>query len=136
VSSVKGFLGWDNLEVESAGDTVATPTDQVDAEERKSLFKQLYNFVGKDITSMISLPVWVFEPLSFLQIMTEPMLYGDLIFKVTLTCLSFFCFFFSLSSFLFSMLFSSFLFSVLPDLLLFLTQRLLTAMTLLCDWRT
>ncbi len=40
------------------------------------------NKIGKDITSMISLPVWIFEPLSFLQIMSEPLQYEYLLQKV------------------------------------------------------
>jgi hypothetical protein len=51
--------------------------------ERQGLWQQLSSFIGKDITSMISLPVWVFEPLSFLQIMCEPMQYETLLQKAS-----------------------------------------------------
>eukprot|EP01118_Nematostelium_gracile_P004578 TRINITY_DN1536_c0_g1_i1.p1 TRINITY_DN1536_c0_g1~~TRINITY_DN1536_c0_g1_i1.p1 ORF type:complete len:442 (-),score=137.62 TRINITY_DN1536_c0_g1_i1:91-1221(-) len=35
--------------------------------------------MGKDVTSSISLPVWIFEPHSFLQIMCEPFQYAELL---------------------------------------------------------
>jgi len=52
-------------------------------EERQGLWKQLSQYIGKDVTSMISLPAWVFEPISFLQIMAEPMEYGELLIKAS-----------------------------------------------------
>jgi hypothetical protein len=49
--------------------------------QRNSLWSMLSGMVGKDVTSGISLPVWIFEPLSFSQVMCEPMQYGDLLFQ-------------------------------------------------------
>jgi len=85
---MKSYLGMDSLQVESGGEN-EDKVETANIDERQSLFKQLSSFIGQDVTSMISLPVWVFEPLSFLQILCEPMLYGDLLFKV-------FSFFFTL----------------------------------------
>lgn len=56
-----------------------------ETEERKGLFKQLSSYIGKDITSMISLPVWIFEPHSFLQIMCEPLQFEELLKKASET---------------------------------------------------
>jgi hypothetical protein len=76
-SFMKGILGMDQLKVEEVeGENKA---DVVDEGKRKGLFSQLSNYIGKDVTSMISLPVWVFEPVSFLQIMAEPLQYENLL---------------------------------------------------------
>lgn len=75
---MKGIFGIDQLKVEEAeGDN---KTD-LDDGKRKGLFSLLSSYIGKDVTSMISLPVWVFEPVSFLQIMAEPLQYEALLQK-------------------------------------------------------
>jgi len=74
---MKGMLGMDQLKVEEGGD--AKTGNAIDETQRKGLFKQLSGLVGKDVTSMISLPVWVFEPASFLQVMSEPLQYEQLL---------------------------------------------------------
>jgi hypothetical protein len=82
LKSMKGFLGFEDLQVEAGGqgeDAVANSN----TEERQSLWKQLSQYIGKDVTSMISLPAWVFEPISFLQIMAEPMEYSELLIKAS-----------------------------------------------------
>lgn len=81
-NSMKGMLGYDTLETES-GSTSDQQTTHTNSEERKSLWKQLSSYIGKDITSMISLPVWIFEPLSFLQIMCEPLQFAELLHKAS-----------------------------------------------------
>lgn len=78
-SFMKGMLGMDQLKVE---ETEGENKTDIDEGKRKGLFSQLSSYVGKDITSMISLPVWIFEPLSFLQIMSEPLQYEALLQKV------------------------------------------------------
>ncbi len=82
VSSMKGLLGYEGLEVEPAGPDADSSAAASISDEKKSLWKQLSSYIGKDVTSMISLPVWIFEPLSFLQIMCEPMQFGELLLKV------------------------------------------------------
>lgn len=81
-NSVKSALGYEieNLEVEETGKAEAHDVSS-NPEERKSLFSSLSGFIGKDISSLISLPIWIFEPLSFLQIMCEPMQYSDLLLR-------------------------------------------------------
>lgn len=76
---MKGILGADQLKVEETGENKG---GEHDAGERKGLFSQMSSYIGKDITSMISLPVWIFEPVSFLQIMAEPLQYESLLQKV------------------------------------------------------
>jgi len=82
-NSVKGMLGYDSLQTESSGAAEETAVTNTNSAERQSLWKQLSNYIGKDITSMISLPVWIFEPLSFLQIMCEPLQYVELLNKAS-----------------------------------------------------
>jgi hypothetical protein len=82
MSSVKGWMGWDNLPVESGGGNEDN-IQHNNTDERQSLFKQLSGFIGKDITSMISLPVWVFEPISFLEVLCEPMQFEEVLQKVS-----------------------------------------------------
>jgi hypothetical protein len=84
MNSFKGFMGWDTLEV-TAGGNNEEKVQNTNIDERQSLFKQLSGFIGKDITSMISLPVWVFEPFSFLQVMCEPLQFDELLLKVLVT---------------------------------------------------
>lgn len=78
VSFMKGIFGYDQLKVEET--TEENKTD-IDEGKRKGLFAQMSSYIGKDITSMISLPVWILEPLSFLQIMSEPLQYDYLLQK-------------------------------------------------------
>lgn len=77
MSYMKGLLGIESLKVEEAGEDGKKPDP--DAEKRKGLFKTLSSFIGKDITSMVSLPVWAFEPTSFLQVMSEPLQYDEVL---------------------------------------------------------
>lgn len=56
--------------------------DQVQQEDRKKVFSKLTGLVGKDIVSLLSLPVSMFEPTSVLQTMLEPLRNSELLFKV------------------------------------------------------
>lgn len=78
-SFMKGIFGIDQLKVEEV-DGEKKP--DIEDDKRKGLFSQLSSYIGKDVTSMISLPVWVFEPVSFLQIMSEPLQYEALLQQV------------------------------------------------------
>jgi hypothetical protein len=79
ISSVKSLFSSE-LEVEESGDSQAS--QPLREEERKGLWGMLSSLIGMDVTSMISLPVYIFEPLSFLQIMAEPMQFEELLEKV------------------------------------------------------
>eukprot|EP01111_Echinosteliopsis_oligospora_P010283 TRINITY_DN3169_c0_g1_i2.p1 TRINITY_DN3169_c0_g1~~TRINITY_DN3169_c0_g1_i2.p1 ORF type:complete len:454 (+),score=137.92 TRINITY_DN3169_c0_g1_i2:150-1511(+) len=76
---VKGMFSTDQLKVEESGGQQQEATLSMDDTQRKGLFSQMSSLVGKDITSMISLPVWIFEPISFLQVMAEPLEYEHLL---------------------------------------------------------
>mmetsp|Transcript_42534 Transcript_42534/g.51663 ORF Transcript_42534/g.51663 Transcript_42534/m.51663 type:complete len:456 (+) Transcript_42534:189-1556(+) len=69
------------LEVVDAGDTDARTSNIGHDEERKALWQQLSSFVGKDVMSLLSIPVWLMEPISTLQRTAEIMEYCDMITK-------------------------------------------------------
>ncbi|KAG6415486.1 hypothetical protein SASPL_122897 [Salvia splendens] len=48
-------------------------------EERDSYWKLMQNYIGSDITSMVTLPVLIFEPMTMLQKMAELMEYSYLL---------------------------------------------------------
>jgi hypothetical protein len=54
------------------------------SEDRRKLWRKVSGLVGKDTTSLLSLPVSLFEPISVLQSMCEPLRYADLIEKACL----------------------------------------------------
>jgi len=82
-NSVKSYMGYDTLEATSGGENEEKVDDKNVEEQKKSLWKQLSGLIGQDVTSLISLPVWVFDPISFLQIMCEPMMYAELLHKAS-----------------------------------------------------
>jgi len=51
-------------------------------EERKKLWSKVAGLVGQDITSLVSLPVTLFEPISVLQTMCEPLRYANIVEQV------------------------------------------------------
>lgn len=74
--------GAENLEVDdpTTGAKVKAPAEAPEG-ERKSLSQQLSRYLGKDIISMLSLPVSFFEPLTFLQRVAEALQFFDLLDK-------------------------------------------------------
>jgi len=77
---MKNYLGYGDLEVDKVQGETGSERPE---DEKQSLWKQLSQYMGKDVTSLVSLPVWIFEPLSFLQIMCEPMQYAELLLKAS-----------------------------------------------------
>jgi len=59
--------------------------DSDNQEDRKKLWSKVSGLIGKDTTSLLSLPVSMFEPLSVLQSMCEPLRYADIIEKACQT---------------------------------------------------
>ncbi|KVH91246.1 Oxysterol-binding protein [Cynara cardunculus var. scolymus] len=82
---VNGLLGYEGLEVidpEGKG----TEDAEIEAErgrwkgeERDSYWRSMQKYVGADITSMVTLPVLIFEPMTMLQKMAELMEYSQLL---------------------------------------------------------
>jgi len=79
-SPLKSSLG-----VDDEPKVVELRDDQVQQEDRKRLFSKLTGLIGKDIVSLLSLPVSMFEPTSVLQTMVEPLRNSELLFKISTT---------------------------------------------------
>ncbi|KAJ8498239.1 hypothetical protein OPV22_008791 [Ensete ventricosum] len=82
--SVNGLLGYEGLEVINP----EGGTDDAEAEaqrgrwkqeDRDSYWKMMNKYIGSDVTSMVTLPVIIFEPMTMLQKMAELMEYSYLL---------------------------------------------------------
>ncbi|XP_074267921.1 oxysterol-binding protein-related protein 3A-like [Silene latifolia] len=78
--SVNGLLGYENLEVinPEGGKDDAEEEAQKGRwrqEDRDSYWKMMQKYIGADVTSMVTLPVVIFEPMTMLQKMAELMEY-------------------------------------------------------------
>ncbi|KAG6418002.1 hypothetical protein SASPL_120200 [Salvia splendens] len=58
---------------------MGTDTSILSSKERDSYWKLMQNYIGSDITSMVTLPVLIFEPMTMLQKMAELMGYSYLL---------------------------------------------------------
>lgn len=56
--------------------------EDIAQEDRKRLWTKVSGLIGKDITSLLSLPVSLFEPMSVLQSMCEPLRYASVLDKI------------------------------------------------------
>lgn len=78
---------------ERAEDLAVQPNNEEDhldekddnQEDRKKLWSKVSGLIGKDTTSLLSLPVSMFEPISVLQSMCEPLRYYNIIEQVSQT---------------------------------------------------
>ncbi|XP_010262527.1 PREDICTED: oxysterol-binding protein-related protein 3A-like isoform X2 [Nelumbo nucifera] len=82
--SVNGLLGYEGLEVinPEGGKEDAEEEAQKGRwkqEERDSYWKMMHKYIGSDVTSMVTLPVLIFEPMTMLQKMAELMEYSHLL---------------------------------------------------------
>ncbi|PSS23765.1 Oxysterol-binding protein-related protein like [Actinidia chinensis var. chinensis] len=82
--SVNGILGYEGLEViNPEGGTEDTEAEaqrgRWKQEDRDSYWKMMQKYIGADVTSMVTLPVLIFEPMSMLQKMAELMEYSHLL---------------------------------------------------------
>ncbi|THU63850.1 hypothetical protein C4D60_Mb01t20180 [Musa balbisiana] len=83
--SVNGLLGYEGLEVINP----EGGTDDAEAEAQRGRWKQevdrdgywkmMHKYIGSDVTSMVTLPVIIFEPMTMLQKMAELMEYSYLL---------------------------------------------------------
>jgi len=78
LSIIRSIFGKENVEVVPERSSYVHEIENY-GEQTKSLWKQLKDFIGKDITSLISLPIWVFEPVTLLQILCQPLYYSELL---------------------------------------------------------
>nr|DAD26447.1 TPA_asm: hypothetical protein HUJ06_027915 [Nelumbo nucifera] len=82
--SVNGLLGYDGLEVINPEGGKEDAEEEAQRgrwkkEERDSYWKMMHKYIGSDVTSMVSLPVLIFEPMTMLQRMAELMEYSYLL---------------------------------------------------------
>lgn len=83
---INSYLGWEDLEVVNPESDAAhkgeTGKDQgLNQEARKEAWgtKQFQQYIGMDVTSLLSVPVWIMEPTTVLQKAAEIMEYTDLL---------------------------------------------------------
>lgn len=87
-STVSSFMGWEDLDVvnpeaEGAAKGAAAKDAGLNQEERKQAWgsKQFQQYIGMDVTSLLSVPVWIMEPFTILQKAAEIMEYTELLDK-------------------------------------------------------
>ncbi|KAJ4970321.1 hypothetical protein NE237_003420 [Protea cynaroides] len=82
--SVNGLLGYEGLEVINPEGTEEDAEEEAQRgrwkqEEREGYWKMMHKYIGSDVTSMVTLPVIIFEPMTMLQKMAELMEYCHLL---------------------------------------------------------
>lgn len=79
--------GWDSIEVAKVDHALSETEGRASAtkEQRQKIWQQAIRFVGMDPISMMSLPIWAFEPTTFLQRMAEPYAFVDFLNKAAET---------------------------------------------------
>ncbi|XP_011626579.1 oxysterol-binding protein-related protein 3A [Amborella trichopoda] len=82
--SVNGLLGYEGLEViNPEGGTEDAEAEaqrgRWKQEDRDGYWKMMQKYIGSDVTSMVTLPVIIFEPMTMIQKMAELMEYSSLL---------------------------------------------------------
>ncbi|RYR70227.1 hypothetical protein Ahy_A03g016734 isoform A [Arachis hypogaea] len=82
--SVNGLLGYEGVEVINPEGGKEDAEEEAQRgrwkqEDRDSYWKMMQKYIGADVTSMVTLPVIIFEPMTMLQKMAELMEYSYLL---------------------------------------------------------
>uniref|UniRef100_A0A7N0TCW3 Oxysterol-binding protein n=2 Tax=Kalanchoe fedtschenkoi TaxID=63787 RepID=A0A7N0TCW3_KALFE len=82
--SVNGMLGYEGVEVINPDGGKEDTEEEAHKgrwkqEDRDSYWKMMHKYIGSDVTSMVTLPVIIFEPMTMLQKMAELMEYSYLL---------------------------------------------------------
>ncbi|XP_031120793.1 oxysterol-binding protein-related protein 3C-like [Ipomoea triloba] len=82
--SVNGLIGYEGLEVINPEGGKEDAEEEAlkgrwKQEERDSYWRMMQKYIGADVTSMVTLPVLIFEPMTMLQKMAELMEYSHLL---------------------------------------------------------
>ncbi|KAF2537675.1 hypothetical protein F2Q70_00006901 [Brassica cretica] len=82
--SVNGLMGYEGIEVINPDGSTEDAEEEAGRgrwkqEERDGYWKMMQKYIGSDITSMVTLPVIIFEPMTTLQKMAELMEYSHLL---------------------------------------------------------
>ncbi|KAK9830605.1 hypothetical protein WJX81_004342 [Elliptochloris bilobata] len=85
-TSISSFLGYEDLDVVNPQSSSAEKVDKVDADDqRQKAFVNYKDYIGRDITSLVTLPVWIMEPYTMLQKVAEIMEYTELLDRAAVT---------------------------------------------------
>ncbi len=81
------FMGYEDLNViDPATGKPIKASEQADMnDQRAKAFTDYKQYLGKDITSLVILPVWIMQPFTMLQNMAEIMEYTDCLDKAAVT---------------------------------------------------
>ncbi|XP_051134320.1 oxysterol-binding protein-related protein 3C [Andrographis paniculata] len=82
--SVNGLLGYEGVEVINPEGGKEDAVEEAQRgrwkqEERDNYWKMMQKYIGSDVTSMVTLPVIIFEPMTMIQKMAELMEYSYLL---------------------------------------------------------
>ncbi|XP_010553050.1 PREDICTED: oxysterol-binding protein-related protein 3A [Tarenaya hassleriana] len=82
--SVNGLMGYEGLEVINPEGGTEDAEEEArrgrwKQEDRDGYWKMMQKYIGADVTSMVTLPVIIFEPMTMLQKMAELMEYSHLL---------------------------------------------------------
>ncbi|KAG2295025.1 hypothetical protein Bca52824_041694, partial [Brassica carinata] len=82
--SVNGLVGYEGLEVINPEGSTEDAAEEANRgrwkqEDRDGYWKMMQKYIGSDVTSMVTLPVIIFEPMTMLQKMAELMEYSHLL---------------------------------------------------------
>ncbi|KMZ59217.1 putative Oxysterol binding protein [Zostera marina] len=82
--SVNGMLDYEGLEVINPEGSTDDAEEEAQRgrwkqEDRDGYWKMMQKYIGSDVTSMVTLPVIIFEPMTMLQKMAELMEYSNLL---------------------------------------------------------
>lgn len=85
-TTVSSVMGYEDLDVvdPTAGEAQSGQEASI-TEDRSKAFGSYKDYLGKDITSLVILPVWIMQPFTMLQCMGEIMEYTDLLDKAAVT---------------------------------------------------
>jgi hypothetical protein len=85
-STINSLVGFDELDVVNPEGKEVESGKEVEADEKRQLeFGNYKDYVGMDITSLVTLPVWIMEPYTMLQKVAEIMEYTDLLDRAATT---------------------------------------------------
>lgn len=74
---LRSIMGYDDLDVVDPTSGEAKHAEADPEDQRQKAFANFREYLGKDITSLVILPVWIMQPFTILQNMAEIMEYSE-----------------------------------------------------------
>ncbi|CAL5227744.1 g10760 [Coccomyxa viridis] len=84
-SSISSFLGYEDLDVVNPDGSRPEEAKADTSDKRQIAFTNYKDYIGMDITSLVTLPVWIMEPYTILQKVAEIMEYTDALDRAAAT---------------------------------------------------